>query len=274
MKKLVLALCMFAPVAVAQTTIGNGSIGAGSNSASTSTSTSTAGSQANSNQGQEQGQNQGQQQGQSSQQGQQQGQAIDTSGNVVGNSSNTFNFAAPPANTTNRTTLVYDGEQRIRSVPSVIAPIMNPTTPCTSTYTFGAAAMGWGASAGASVTDTECTRRESARMLQALGAADAAFSLMCGNKDVYDAAPAMCRQVQDKMKVAQVLPVPTTQPATPAAPTAKPAPVSGDPAVKEYKQDGKTYRWVNGMWQQVQVDTEAEEIAKHQQLQQQAAYRR
>lgn len=94
-----------------------------------------------------------------------------TSGNA--NTQN-INFNSPPAPTT----------VEIRSVPSIVAPIIGVTANCMSGASIGASAMGWGFSGGTSIEDTNCTRRENARLLHNLGKSDIALKLLCNDKEI------------------------------------------------------------------------------------------
>lgn len=267
MKKLVLALCLFAPVALAQNTNTNTS---GSSSSAGSQSGAISGSISGSNQGQEQGQrmdqgqNQGQNQSASSNQGQEQGQA-QSSKNVLGQTQGNANEVG------NSNTIIFDndvpGTQRIKYAPQLGLGVMNPTTPCYATFQGGFSGMGFGVALGGGLVDSECTRRENARMLHAMGENASAVSLLCGNEEVKKRASTLCnRAEQIAMGNAPAqLPVPPSSQPTPAPlPTTpgvapKPMPLVGEPAVKEYKQDGKTYRWQNGSWQPVMTAPVEEE---------------
>jgi hypothetical protein len=238
-----------------------------SNSNSTANSQSGSLSAAQSNQRQNQGQAQGQDQGQSQQsvsasnQGQSQGNA-----NEVGNV-NVINFPSSPTET----------KARLTYAPALSLGVMNPTTPCFSTYQGGVSGMGFGVAIGGGVVDDECTRRENARMLSGLGENAAAVSLLCGNPEVAKRAVNLCKVAEAQAmaptavaapmkqqkpedasapkssKHADPAPPKSSKPDDPAAPkSSKPSAQMTDPAVKEYTDgNGKTYRWTTGGWQPV-----------------------
>lgn len=92
--------------------------------------------------------------------------SVATQGN--GNSQSTIlNFPASAGTTT------------LRTVPQVYAPPMNATSPCRIALSAGVAVIGVGVTAGGSVEDADCNRREAARVLQGLGAEVGALKVMC-----------------------------------------------------------------------------------------------
>lgn len=113
-------------------------------------------------------------QAQRQQQAQQQG---NVQGVTVGGQTTTY---TSPAETRN----IQDGTATLRTVPSVSAPAALPTAPCRISHSAGVAVIGVGVSAGSSTEDEKCTMRENARILDSLGAREAALLLMCFDEQV------------------------------------------------------------------------------------------
>ena len=77
----------------------------------------------------------------------------------------------------------------VRSVPSVMAPIIGITANCVVGISAGGAAMGWGFSVGGGVTDSGCVLRENSRLLHNLGQTDIALKLLCNDEQVAKVLP-------------------------------------------------------------------------------------
>jgi len=117
------------------------------------------------NQDQLQGQVQGQQQGQS------QNQA-----NKQTNSQNmTYNESS---------NVHYSGKYTVKTNAAVFAPNAYASSPCRIGLSAGVSVVGLGLSGGGSVEDEGCTMRENARILNSLGANEAALLLMCSDANV------------------------------------------------------------------------------------------
>ena len=243
MKALLSVLCMFAAsVAFGQTTTIGAAAGSQSGSESTSASGAIAGSRSAS------GAVSNQQQQSTAQQAQ---DASNT--NTVSPSQVVNNNGSPiPASTTQQVN--YSGTTTQRSAPAVVGPVMNPTTPCTSVISAGGSGIGFGVFIGSTMEDKECTRREFARVLIAVGQMDAGMSVLCGNEMVAKAAPALCKKVQTALGSTDMLPVvassTTSAPATVQTTTA-PEPVkSAGPRAGQVEKgsDGKSYRFNGSGW--------------------------
>lgn len=78
----------------------------------------------------------------------------------------------------------YSGKYTVKSAPGVFAPAAHATAPCRIAISGGVSVIGWGASLGTSVEDEGCNMRENARILNSLGASDAALKLMCNDEKV------------------------------------------------------------------------------------------
>jgi hypothetical protein len=240
----------------------NSTSGANSGSTSTSTSGAAAGANSSSSTSQQQGQNQQQQ----TQQGQQQGQDLRNTNNNRNNNnlsqgqdasnqnqigqSITFNSSTPETTTSN---INYSGTTTQRNAPAVVGPVMNPTTPCLATIAAGASVVGFGISLGGGLEDKECTRREFARSLSAIGHNDAALAVLCGNESVKAAASVLCNRVATVMAGKPDPDPKGASVATPAAPAgAARGPVNGQ---IERGSDGKSYRYTEGSgWQPVSME--------------------
>jgi len=72
----------------------------------------------------------------------------------------------------------------VRSVPSMMAPLIGSTATCMIAAGGSAAGLGWGISIGAGIEDKGCTRRESARLLHNLGETKPALMLLCNDPEV------------------------------------------------------------------------------------------
>jgi hypothetical protein len=81
-------------------------------------------------------------------------------------------------------TVAYSGEYKVKNVPDVTTIIPGMTAPCMIAVGIGGAGAGFGFGVGGGMEDKECTRRETARSLAALGKQDAAVRLFCGNPEV------------------------------------------------------------------------------------------
>jgi len=190
-----------------------------------------------------------------------QGQAQDASNtNTVSPSQVVNNNGSPiPSSTTQQVN--YSGTTTQRSAPAVVGTVMNPTTPCTSVITGGGSVIGFGIQLGASLEDKECTRREFARVLMAMGQMDAGMSVLCGNEMVAKAAPAICKKVQTALGSTDMLPIvassTTSAPATASAATIPPEAVkSAGPRVGQVEKgsDGKSYRFNGAGWVPISSD--------------------
>lgn len=78
----------------------------------------------------------------------------------------------------------YSGKYTVKSAPAISAPPAYATSPCRIALSGGVSVVGLGVSAGGSVEDEGCTLRENARILNSLGANDAALRLMCNDAKV------------------------------------------------------------------------------------------
>jgi hypothetical protein len=78
----------------------------------------------------------------------------------------------------------YSGKYTVKSTPDVSAPPAYATSPCRIALSGGVSVIGLGLSAGGSVEDEGCTLRENARILNSLGANNAALRLMCNDAKV------------------------------------------------------------------------------------------
>ncbi|MEN6407887.1 MAG: hypothetical protein ABFC77_15645 [Thermoguttaceae bacterium] len=101
----------------------------------------------------------------------------------------TVNEAAIPERTTQR---IEQGTLNVRSVPNVFGGNVYPTAPCMGSSTVGAAALGWGVSAGTSWADHECGKRETARSFQNLGLTNDAVAVLCSSE--YAAVAPICKE--------------------------------------------------------------------------------
>lgn len=117
----------------------------------------------------QQAQNQGQQQGQV------QGQSQNQANKQTNSQSMTYNESP---------NVHYSGKYTVKSAPAVFAPAAYATSPCRIALSGGVSVIGLGLSAGGSVEDEGCTLRENARILNSLGANDAALKLMCNDPKV------------------------------------------------------------------------------------------
>jgi len=180
--------------------------------------------------------------------------------NTVSPSQVVNNNGSPiPSSTTQQVN--YSGTTTQRSTPAVVGTVMNPTTPCTSVITGGGSVIGFGIQLGASLEDKECTRREFARVLMAMGQMDAGMSILCGNEMVAKAAPAICKKVQTALGSTDMLPIvassTTSAPATASAATIPPEAVkSAGPRVGQVEKgsDGKSYRFNGAGWVPISSD--------------------
>jgi hypothetical protein len=89
----------------------------------------------------------------------------------------TINGAPIPTDQTVR----HEGTSTVKTVATVYAPPIGVTAPCLMGISGGVTVVGVGASLGASVEDKECTMRETARLLHAMGQPVAAAKVMCNN---------------------------------------------------------------------------------------------
>jgi len=90
---------------------------------------------------------------------------------------------------------IQDGTTTLRTVPSVSAPAALPTAPCRISLSAGVAVIGFGGTFGGSVEDEKCTMRENARLLDSLGAREAALLVMCYDEHVA-AVLGVCKQAK------------------------------------------------------------------------------
>jgi hypothetical protein len=260
------------------------SSGSNSDSNSRSNSDATAISRGgNANQGQDQGQQQGQGQRQTSKSTSIQGQDA--------SNKNIINFGNTPDHTTASITTDTNihGTQSIKSAPPLGLGNLSPTTPCSNTYQLGVSGMGFGVGAGGVVVDGDCTRREYARILWAMGAQEAAIGMMCQNEELKKVAPVMCRKSlddlgegkfpnQDLPAYPSTKPVPMPPPPPMAQPQSSvtPAPVAssnvpqtptvaGNPPGRSsgpqegdiiQGNDGSKYKFVGNAWVKVAVHNE------------------
>ena len=132
-------------------------------------------------QAQQQRQQQAQQQAQHTQQG-------NVQGVTVGGQTTTYTSPGEVRN-------IQDGTATLRTVPSVSAPAALPTAPCRISLSAGIAVVGFGGTFGGSVEDEKCTMRENARMLDSLGAREAALLVMCYDEQVA-AVLGVCKQTK------------------------------------------------------------------------------
>jgi hypothetical protein len=100
----------------------------------------------------------------------------------------TVNEAAVPANTRQE---IHQDAINVRNVPNVFGGNVYPTAPCMGSSTVGAAALGWGVSAGTSWADHECGKRETARSFQNLGLTADAVAVLCSSE--YAAIAPVCK---------------------------------------------------------------------------------
>jgi len=134
-----------------------------------------------------QAQQQRQQQAQQVQQGQHTQQG-NVQGVTVGGQTTTYTSPGEVRN-------IQDGTATLRTVPSVSAPAALPTAPCRISLSAGVAVIGFGGTFGGSVEDEKCTMRENARLLDSLGAREAALLVMCYDEHVA-AVLGVCKQVK------------------------------------------------------------------------------
>lgn len=223
-------------------------VGSASKSESTSSSGSVAG--ARSNQGQTQSTSSNALQAQDA-----------SNTNTVAPSQTTTINSTVPANTT--ADIRYSGTTTQRSAPSVVGPVMNPTTPCTSVISAGGSGIGFGVFIGSTMEDKECTRREFARVLIAVGQMDAGMAVLCGNEMVAKAAPMLCKKVQTALGSAEVLPAVASAKEEKAV--VKAEPVKGDgPKTGQVEKgsDGKSYRFNGQGWVPITTLEDVERDAK------------
>lgn len=112
-----------------------------------------------------------------------------TNNNVQSASNDTVNSTAD-ITSNGRQEVHYSGS--FKTVPNVYAPPVGVTAPCVVGVSGGVSVIGFGVSGGTGYEDKECTKRENARMLHAFGEQKGAISLLCQNKNVYNAMPDRC----------------------------------------------------------------------------------
>ena len=122
----------------------------------------------------------------------------------------TLNSAPAPASTSQQ--VKYDGDYTLRTVATVYAPPVGVTAPCLMGYSGGVTVVGFGGSFGGSVEDVKCTRRETARLLHAMGKAEAGIKVMCNEPEAAVAlGAAICPQpvvtLPEKEKQATATPI-------------------------------------------------------------------
>ena len=143
------------------------------------------------------------------------------------------------------------GTTTIRNVPTIFAPSFQPTTPCSSVLSAGAAFAGFGLTIGGNRLDENCDLREMARLLHLIGQPDAALALLCTDVKVAQTSPQLCAR-SSFVATRPADEVSTTRPVMPPAdvrPRQQPAPV---PAIKEgtigYGTDNRRYKFESGVW--------------------------
>lgn len=87
---------------------------------------------------------------------------------------------------TNNTTRV-EGTQTLRNVPSIFAPALGGTNPCTQGASAGGAVAGFGISLGGQWSDPDCERRNAAALLHNTGQPVLAQEVLCGNAAIREA---------------------------------------------------------------------------------------
>jgi hypothetical protein len=85
------------------------------------------------------------------------------------------------------------GTTTVRTAPTVYAPSFGTSSPCSLALSGGVSVVGFGGTFGKAYSDSECNRRETARVLFQLGHADAAAKVMCNDKEAAVAlGPEIC----------------------------------------------------------------------------------
>lgn len=87
---------------------------------------------------------------------------------------------------TNSTTRL-EGTQTLRNVPTVYAPALGGTNPCTQGASAGGAVAGFGISLGGQWSDPDCERRNAAALLHNTGQVALAQEVLCGNAAIREA---------------------------------------------------------------------------------------
>lgn len=133
--------------------------------------------------------------------------------------------------------------QTIRTAPDVVAPAIWSNNPCIISASGSVSVVGFGASIGAGIEDPDCTRRANAQHLAAMGETAIAREVMCGNREVREAAqragrPCAADAVQVRSVRAVVTPMgePVQAPA-PVVQVAAPVPAYCLPAAGESAAD-------------------------------------
>lgn len=126
-----------------------------------------------------------------------QSSSTSSANNATGNAQSvTFNSSVPASttNTTNDrvsysggTTSTINGDQTIRTAPTVYAPPVSGGNPCTLAVSGGASFLGWGAAAGGTFVDQDCADRQKIAMIWNAGFKGAAKELMCNDRNTYNA---------------------------------------------------------------------------------------
>lgn len=115
------------------------------------------------------------------------------------------NASGGDASNSNNVTIDGGTYKQAHQVASAIAPNPYPTAPCIVTGT-GAVQTGlFGIGGSRSKEDQNCTRRENARMLNALGERDGAVALMCQDPAIYRAMQARCEDAMHPHPAAVVV---------------------------------------------------------------------
>lgn len=129
--------------------------------------------------------------------------------------------------------------EAVANLPPAIAPNVYPTAPCIVSNSGAGTGLKFGLSIGISHKDDDCTRRETARTLQALGETQGAVALMCQDANVYRAMKRRC-----DIAIAALPPVVLAQapvivpPAIIQAPVAKATPIVRKPVVRKRRFKG------------------------------------
>lgn len=119
-------------------------------------------------------------------------------GNIDNRSSGGSATAAGGQGGNSSTNVNISNPKQYRNSPNVYAGNIAPTAPCIVGVTGGASALGAGFSFGRGREDKNCTRRETARTLAALGETDGAVALMCQDAGVAQAMPTRCAAATKK----------------------------------------------------------------------------
>lgn len=80
--------------------------------------------------------------------------------------------------------VTYGGTYEVRSVPSMVAPDIQPTAPCIVSSSLAASGLGFGVAGGTGTVDQGCEMRELSRLMYAYGHTAAAKELLCADERV------------------------------------------------------------------------------------------